>query len=295
MGIIRTRRFYLSIFISILNYTEAFVQPSDMLIDHMEEFYGFNFKAADTNTLKPYEQDVLKTYSNWYKFLLYPDSDSICDEFMHSLDLLSESTGLISDQVSKWFFSIYFEQYKSRVLLIKGEYLKAYMTSINIFDVIDDIDTNLLGTDDKLYYQFLEASRLYFMGYLQDKYIFLRPFLDGNARKQLSKGLELLNIVVKNENIFLKTEASYLLMKIYKELQGSHDLSLKYADWLVKKYPGNIIFQLEYLRCLSIIEGKETCFNEKKEELYLLLGRLELTQIEREHLTRQLNTIEYEN
>lgn len=287
------RRAYFIIFISITFHAKAFVQPSDMLIKQIRDLYSFNFTVADSNDLIPYEEDVISAYSNWYRFLLYPDGDSVCDHLLRSLDQLAGSTDLIPDQISKWFFSIYFEQYKSRILLFKGEYLKAYRTSINLFGKINDIDTCLMDREDKLYYQFLEASRLYFMGYLQDKYIFLRPFFDGDAEEQISDGLRLLYIVVQGDNIFLKTEASYLLMKIHKELQESYELSITYAEWLVSNFPKNIIFQLEYLRCLSQLKEKETLFNEKKNEIKRLIHSLILTGNERSHLTRQLNSIEF--
>lgn len=287
------RRISLLFFFCITINLKAFVQPSDNLIKQISVLYSFNFPKVDSTELIPYENDVVTAYSNWYRFLLYPDGDSICDHLLKSLEILSGSTNLIKDEVSKWFFGIYFEQYKSRILLFKGEYLKAYRTSINLFSKINDIDTTVMDSEEKLYYQFLEASRLYFMGYLQSKYIFLRPFFDGDATEQISEGLKLLYIVEKGNNIFLKTEASYLLMKIHKELQESHEQSISRAEWLISKYPRNIIFQLEYLKCLSVFEEKESLFNTKKKEILRLIQDLSLSENERNHLSKQLNKIEF--
>jgi hypothetical protein len=287
------RRIILFIFICITFSLKAFVQPSDNLIKQISILYSFNFPIADSNELIPYEKDVVSAYSNWYKFLLYPDGDSICDHLIRSLEVLSGGTCSIKDEISRWFFGIYFEQYKSRILLFKGEYLKAYRTSINLFSKINDIDTSKMDSEEKLYYQFLEASRLYFMGYLQSKYIFLRPFFDGDATKQISEGLDLLYIVVKGDNLFLKTEASYLLMKIHKELEESHELSIVYAEWLISQYPRNIIFQLEHLKCLSLSEGKESVFTKKKKEILKLIQDISLSENERKHLTNQLNSIKF--
>jgi hypothetical protein len=75
--------------------------------------------------------------------------------------------------------------------------------------------------------------------------------------------LEEMKKLADSENIIVKTETNYFLMKIYSEIEQSPDKANTYKKFLNKKYPNNPFFELT-------VKQKE--YYRKNEQGYLFPG-----------------------
>lgn len=280
-----------SLVIVLFIAVKALSQPSDILLKNINQLYQFEFTSFDSVLLAEQEKCALKTYLNWYKFLLDPEHNKSdkniinIAERLQNLDLDSLDSGF------NWFYKIYFNQYKLRVHMFRKEYFSAFKTGFILVDDLALVDTTRLLDSVKVYYDFLVAAQDYFLGYSQLHYGFLRPFLAGDPKTQINDGLKSLKCIFDSSNKFLQTEACYLLMKIYFEIRGEYNIGAEYADWLTSMYPDNILFQIEYLKCISKNIKNSTFAEDYKKQLLNNLVMRDFNKSEKEHLKDVINSL----
>lgn len=279
---------YLSVILFVSRFS-AYAQLSDTFTRNLEDLYNFNFLQINPSPLPAAENSIINSYKCWYKFLLCPDENIENRNVLLSYGNREKSSR--ENLLYSWFFKIYFDQYKIRILFHDGEDFSAYKLGLKMMDDFNSIDTSNFCDEEKIYYQFLKAAHDYFEGYAQSKYYFIRLITPGDPELKMREGIKDLEKIFKGNNLFLKTESCYLLMKIYKELETKCEYSTKYAGWLIQQYPKNIIFQIEYLTCISKDAPENKSVIDKRKEINKLITTLPLSTNERKHLESVLNDI----
>ena len=188
-------------------------------------------------------------------------------------------------QNDKLFYYIIVHAFKTRHELLNDNYLNA-ATDLNT--CIDQISESF-GREEA-YEPFYLTSGLYhyFMAKAYDDYILMRPYLmfypDGDAQK----GLNYLESLVNSENVFLKNESNYFLMRIYYDLEEEYSKALTYAKNLVNENPENLIYQLYYIKVLRHVDSYRVS-NIEKEYIRLTQESSQLSKDQRQHFINELN------
>jgi hypothetical protein len=267
----------------------AWAQFSENFSKSIVDLYKFSFLQSNKLELSATENGIINSYTCWYKFLLCPEQNKENRNVL--LAYGDDNLQSFNNSKYSWFFKIYFDQYKIRVLLYDDSDFKAFKLGLKIIDEFSAIDTSIFTKDEKLYYLFLSAARNYFEGYAQENYYLVDLFKSGDPSQKMKDGIKSLKKVFACNNIFLKTEACYLLMKIYKELETKCEDSTNYAQWLVQHYPQNVIFQIEYLTCLTKYTKDDKTVSDKKNEITKLISTLNLSDSERAHISEVIKNI----
>jgi ribosomal protein S17E len=175
--------------------------------------------------------------------------------------------------------------------MYRKEYFSAFRTGIKLVDDLSKVDTSQIKNEITIYYDFLVAAQNYFLGYSQSHYSILRPFIVGDPEILIENGLRSLKLIFKSNNKFLQTEACYLLMKIYSEIRAEYNIGSKYASWLTTEYPENIIFQIEYLKCISKNTKNSTFADDYRKQMLNDLSNKNINHFEKEHIKHVINDL----
>jgi hypothetical protein len=193
-----------------------------------------------------------------------------------------KQNGLEDDD--KLFYYIIVHAFMTRHELLGENYLSA---AADLNTCIDQISESF-GREEK-YEPFFLTSGLYyyFMAEAHEKYFLMRPYLAMYPDGDKELGLEYLNNLTSNEDVFLRNESNYFLMRIFFDLEKDFGKALVYATRLVSENENNLIFGLYRIKILQALESEEVAneINLYKERV-LQNGQLSLNQ--KEHFIQEL-------
>lgn len=133
-------------------------------------------------------------------------------------------------------------------------YQERYFTGIvNLRHTLDFLDIALKGAYQ--YDKFMMVSGLYnyFAAVTRIKYPVFTPFFAFAPNSDRDLGFEFLNRCSKMDNVLIKNESLYYLMKINYQLEENFDRALNIADQLIIRYPNNLIYHFH--RFVILIEA----------------------------------------
>jgi len=192
------------------------------------------------------------------------------------------------EEHEKLFYYIIVHAFKTRHELLNDNYLNA---ASDLNTCIDQI-TESFGREEEFESFYLTSGLYYyFMAKAYEDYILMRPYLMFYPDGDEEKGLDYLNRLTQSENIFLRNEANYFLMRIYFDLEEEYAQANSYSALLVSENPNNLIYNLYHIRILqkmnSPLVWKETqSFREKVSE------NDQLSDHQKEHFINELNSRE---
>ncbi len=134
---------------------------------------------------------------------------------------------------------IYLERYISGVVNLKHtmNYLKVALNNSNRFDK----------------YMLVSGLYNYFASVTVAKYPVFLPFFAFAPSSDRQKGFTLLNKCTRMDNLLIRNESLYYLMKINYQLEDNYIRSVEIADELLNSYPNNLIYH--YHRFSILIEA----------------------------------------
>lgn len=185
----------------------------------------------------------------------------------------------------KLFYFIIVHAFKTRHELLRVNYLSA---ASDLNTCIDQISKSF-GRETE-YEPFYLTSGLYyyFMSRAYEDYFILRPYLSMFPDGDKSKGLAYLNRLTKNENVFLRNESNYFLMRIYLDIEEEYELAWAYAKALIKENPNNLIFSLYHIKILHKLDSEALSQEVMKYKSRVKVNN-QLTSVQKEHFLNELN------
>jgi len=149
------------------------------------------------------------------------------------------------------FTMIHSYAYLTRVDIYKERYFTGI---VNLQHALDYLEMALKQVYQ--YDKFMMVSGLYnyFAAVTLIKYPVFTPFFAFAPESNRDLGFQLLNRCSQMDNILIKNESLYYLMKINYQLEENFDRALNIADQLISQYPNNLIYHFH--RFMILIEAK---------------------------------------
>lgn len=149
------------------------------------------------------------------------------------------------------FTLIHCYAYLTRVDIYQERYFRGI---VNLRHTMNYLENALAHIDQ--YDKFMMVGGLYnyFAAVTQTRYPVFTPFFALAPKSDRDLGFSLLNQCSQMDNILIRNESLYYLMKINYQLEENFDRALTIADQLIARYPNNLIYHFH--RFLILIEAK---------------------------------------
>ncbi len=229
-------------------------QSRNFIYEGFEAVYNFQFDKADSiyelvaqkfpNDAFPF---MISVNNYWWRIISGERTDEnvakCYSEVNKAIDLLKQTD---KDEMSneEIFYVTGFVGYKLRLKILEDD----LMSAANLGRTHISYIKNSVKHYDEFIPFFLTAGIYnYLMDYGLNHYPILYPTLIFLPNGDREIGLRLLTLLLKNDDLILKTEAHYFLMRIYIELEHDYLTAYKITKSLAEMYPMNLKFQQYYL------------------------------------------------
>ncbi|MES2837456.1 MAG: hypothetical protein V4667_08030 [Bacteroidota bacterium] len=234
--------------------------PNQILIS----CYNFNFKTADSllnNTTVEYKNttdfELLKSTILWWKII---SGEKSTQQKQNYYVCLQNAENKLEKEKTKDFNYIYkgitLYGFYARMDGLNKNYLKAFF---RINKCLRFLQTSF-GNEEKYNYFYLSSGLYnYYMVNAVKHYPVIAPYLYLYPKGNTNKGFIFLETAANNNNLSLKTEANYFLMKIFLEEKKIKEAN-SYAQKLTTYFSSNLLFQYYYFNTfiqLNDIKGAE--------------------------------------
>ncbi|MEE4177991.1 MAG: hypothetical protein V2I46_10810 [Bacteroides sp.] len=272
---------------------ERTLQPSvDLYMEQtMKALYAFNFEQANTlstEMILRFPNNYLSHFTRsqylWWMIITHPQNPRLEEAYYQSLKRsLSAIKPLINENHSYahifYFINIYAMQ--ARLFLDKKEYLR---TIFSLKSCIDQIEASIGKEEVYLPFNLSSGMYNYMLEYARQKYPFLALYTLLYPRGDRELGLEQLHTAARSDHFIWRTEAGYLLMRIYLDLEQQPEKALPLLRALLEEYPSNLIFRQHFVKILERM-GEQVKAGEEKAALTRATRMAnELSEAQRHHL-----------
>ncbi len=226
--------------------------------------YQFDFQKADSlsslmNAHHPghYLSAFSRTHYYWWMLISHaepkPWEEKYAGSVAHSIaaiDPVIERSFTYNDVF--YFINIYAMQ--ARLSLKNGKLIRTMQSLRNCIYHLE-----LSFGREHIHSGFYLTSGLYnyMTAHAVKKYPFLRLYALFYPEGDQSLGLEQIIMAAQSENDVWKTEARYLLMRLYLEVEENPGKALEYALWLTEEYPLNLIYRYYHLLILKNLDKED--------------------------------------
>ena len=262
----------------------------------MKALYDFDFFEADRITAGlvahfpgHYLSHFTRAQYLWWMIITHP-SDVLLEKAYH--ESLGQALSIIKPLLVEepvhhhtfYFINIY--AMKARLLLNKREYLR---TIFSLKQCVDQIEAAL--GKELVYPPFFLSSGMY--NYMSEQareklpFLTLYTLLYPKGDKML--GLSQLHTAAQSDYFIWRTEATYLLMRIYHEMEKQPYNAQVMACNLRENYPGNLIFRMEYVKILETLGDREMLRTEKEQLVRATRTARGISERQRAYLLDVLN------
>ncbi len=217
------------------------------------EIYGYQFSKAESelrnlqndSCISANEFKILKLNFYWWQHLSGNQPDNYLDSCFQICSSFKLPEEINNNEEA--FLAAIVHSYSIRVLGLKKQYFRVVstlnkaMTSFRYALNAEQSHEGLCLISGM--YNYLIDSKL-------DKHKFLYPYLLFYPNGNKKKGLELLRKCAQSEDIIIKTEAMYFLLKINAEIEKNTEKATFYAKKLIELFPMNSVYHFEYYKIL---------------------------------------------
>ncbi len=245
---------YLKIFfLFLLTYNVSGQQDSLLLnkkiSEVLTEIYRFQFTK--------YEKDIanlkaahlpdnhfyyLKANLQWW-YILNGENDEanqkLCLKYINRSIEAERQNENLEDKLTR--LSAYI--LKMRVNNLEKNKIKSSLLLIKILNLSEMLISEMPESGRK---NFIKGIYHYFTNYAKEESVLANILLYGYSDKNKETGLNFLKKATFDTDTVVRTEAHYLLYKIYATLEHDMQKALDYIKWLSETYPENIFFKTEY-------------------------------------------------
>jgi tetratricopeptide (TPR) repeat protein len=164
-------------------------------------------------------------------------------------------------------------------------YLERYFTGIvNLSHTLDYLKIALNRAYE--YDKFMMVSGLYnyFAAATLIKYPVFTPFFALAPKCDRDLGFQLLSQCSRMDNILIKNESLYYLMKINYQLEEDFDRALQIADQLISRYPNNLIYHFHRFMILIEADRRPLALAQYAKLMEVSIKAPGLNSLQRNHL-----------
>jgi tetratricopeptide (TPR) repeat protein len=171
--------------------------------------------------------------------------------------------------------------YLTRVDIFREKYLKGI---VNLRHTLKFLEISL--RDAERYDKFLMISGLYnfFAAAAQKEYPLFTPFFALGPSFNRDKGFSELLRCSRMDNLLIRNESLYYLMKIDYQLEKKYDDALRLADELIVKYPFNLIYHFHRFMILIEADRKPEALEQYSKMMVVALNAPGLNPLQKAHL-----------
>jgi hypothetical protein len=219
----------------------------------INDMYNFKFERAN-NQFKWFREkypnhpmpEFLLGLSDWWQMMPNPEDRSKDESVLRQMDLSIEKAKKLfeanPENAEAAFFLSASYAFKSRLHGERKHWLRATSAGKSALNylkagkVSKDLSPELL---------FGEGLYNYYSVWIKDNYAALKPLLLFFKKGDKALGLKQLEDVAGN-SFYTRTEAQYMLMRIYRNEENQPLKALPIAEYLAKTFPDNAYFQRYY-------------------------------------------------
>lgn len=227
-----------------------------------ESIYSYKFAHADS-LIKQYKQknphsawgSFLGVNYYWWLIMSGEKTPAVLKVFADEINTILRKTEVKKKKYTNEEIYLVANAYifKSRLNLLEGDYIKG-LVSIN--KCIDFIEL-MLGKEEKYEAFLLQAALFnYFIDYARKEKPITKPYLISMPEGSMEKGIRQFEHGTKSKDNFIQVESTYILGKIYQEVELRYAKAETFTATLVKKYPNNVLCHFNYYDCL-MNQGKK--------------------------------------
>lgn len=261
---------------------------NDTITRILTEIYQFQLSKynEDIDNLKTIDLPdnqyrYLKANLQWWYILNGHNNKNdqrICINYIdQSIDAYKQKRNInIEDKLT--LFSAYI--LKMRVNNLGDHKLKSARLLLKILNLSEDLIEEMPNGEQKT---FIKGVYHYFTNYAKEESIVASIFLYGYSDENKEKGLKYLEKAAQSSNSAIRTEAHYLLYKIYSTLENNKQKALDNAEWLSHTYPENIFYKAEYFLTLCRSHFKKKSLIVKNKLLQQIEISSELDEKEKQY------------
>ena len=237
-----------------------------------KQVYDNKFVSADSSIARFQRENpnhpvwsLLRANLIWWQILSGGiEDDELHTQFVFYLnDSKSKAKNFLKEEDEAAFSLIIVNAFRTRFDMLNNNYLTAagYLNAC-----IDDISDSFGREEEYEPYYLTSGLYYYFMQKAHEEYPLIRPYLFFFPDGDIEKGMRFLLRCTESEDIFLREEATYFLMRISFDLDKDPRGSLKYVNTLLTRHPNNLIFRLFEIKALRQLE--DSIGANKSEGLY---------------------------
>lgn len=250
--------------------------------------YHFDFPRADSLSgcmlqIDPhhYLSHFTRSHYLWWMIITHQRDENLEKEYSATIAMAKARLPSAEKKpdINDVFYHINIYAMQARLSLQKKEYLR---TIWNLRACVRQLDYS--RGKENLHGGLYLTSGLYnyMSGYSQKRFPVLKAFSRVLPEGEMQMGLQQLQKAAASSNPVWKTEAHYLLMKIYLEMELQPGQAMVYNQWLIDNFPGNLTYwQYRYRICKAMKDepGMESCRVKIRQ---LALGHAGISKLQRD-------------
>jgi hypothetical protein len=260
----------------------------------LEKIYNYQLASADSFVnieLKKSnitEWQLLKVNVAWWQIVSGYNEDKYWNSiFSNQIDQTIKQISKSNLEIDKnrYYFIILYA-FRTRHDIFNNKYFSAVH---HLNACINQIKKSFNKEEDFEPFYLTSGLYLYFMAKAWINYPLMRPYLNLYPKGDMVKGLSYLYKIARSNDIFLKSEANYFLMRIFYDMEKQYDKAAFHAEYLLKLYPENIMYRYYLIKILE--DSGKTEEMQKQIILYkkYIDKNNELSLIQKKYLIDMLN------
>lgn len=236
-----------------------------------EKIYNYQLLTADSfitkelNKSNTSDWQLLKVNVAWWQIVSGYNEDKYWNTaFLNQIDQTKNQIGKSNLEIYKnRYYYIILYAFSTRYDIFNNKYFSA-VTHLNA--CINHIKKSFEKEEEFEPFYLTSGLYYYFMSKVWEDYPLMRPYLKIYPKGDKIKGLSYLYKIAKSNDIFLKTEANYFLMRIFYDIEKQYDKAEFHAEYLLKLYPQNIMYRYYLIKILE--DSGKTAEMQKQVSMY---------------------------
>ena len=257
--------------------------------------YNFQFQEADSllaiikSEESKYIASLCEINQSWWYIITGNNTDYYKELALAKLDTLIYEIQSRDDEFERnelIFLASSFLTYKFRISMMAGDRVGALAA---IHKMGSYIHVMINKYDEYPLFKLPVAIYHYSVEKALAQYPFLKVGLIFYPKADIETGKQFLLDNLNSDNILLRTESAYFLMRFNYDIQLNHELAALYADQLTKSFPKNLVYQ--YFQLLILKDEVTGRKNYQEERLHFINKIKENKQLNQLQQTHFLNLI----
>ncbi|MFO7977879.1 MAG: hypothetical protein R6U64_04405 [Bacteroidales bacterium] len=255
----------------------------------MHALYDFDFQRADAISTGMLQLDSTHYISHfarasylWWMIITHPLNQHLEQQYAATIARAQDGLpqGEDQPQLNVVFYHISIYAMEAQMSLRQKEYLRIMK---NLRACTWQVKYSM--GKERQHQGFMLTSGLYnyMTGYAQVRFPVLSVFKNIFPEGDMQLGLDQLQLAALSDNLTWKTEARFLLMKIYLEMEKQPLKALDWVNWLIETYPRNLTYRYYHYMILKAMKDPGGMARVKNTIKKLALTHQGLSQDQREY------------